>query len=369
MSARQPIRERRPVKTVYRLLLALVTAAVISGCGYVPYQSEAVQGALFVRDLDPIATLGPAEYPGAEEDELAAPEEYHPAVSFSRRGFAVIRQENDLSILHVSDTSAAQIGSLGIAGTQLAERYVARAINSGEPPEESVSPLLLIAVDGEGGVEGSFGPARFFDDRGEISSVSLPGLLTDAFGGEEPAIVGAYAYASESAEDRLAVLARDRDSASFREAHFSLTAGGAISGPEYPAEGIFSLANLTDDVRIYNGGFVHDPNLGYSYFTVKDDDTYITYRWVAANPGESREEFAIQGIVDYATPEGTVVTREGGTLRRYDEAGAVVEESEAGKVFPAGLYWNDAQVQELFADIGVSRGIPDNTITVELLAR
>lgn len=358
-------------QTVYYAALLATLALLLSGCGIVPYDEEAVQGAIFAEELEQIAEIGPARFDvgSTEDDNFPEPREFHPTLPLGESGYAVYFEHRNIYIYFVEGSSSEEVSENRIEGEQLAAPYVARVVNGGVNNSLTEEPLVLLRNESEG-----FGWAQIYDRNGFVADVDLRSLLSsdpgNPFAPDDVVIVGAYFRSIDGSTDELALLARRWDAASFKEAYLTVTADGTIAVSAWPGGGTFNLPNLTDDITIYNGAFVRDPVSGFNYFTVQDDFTYITYRWNQNNPGTTLTQISVgNGIVSHATLNGTLMVDQGEELLEYDTDLTVVNTFRPGTVTPVGLYWNGAAVEELYSAVGVSRGIPSATILAQLFRR
>lgn len=352
------------------LLLSASFVLLLSGCGIVPYDEESVQGAIFAEDLKQIAEIGPAtfEADSTDDDNFPKPKEFHPTLPLGESGYAVHYESHDVYIYFVDGSSGEEVGNSQIDGEQLAEPYVARVINAGVDNSLGDEPLVVLTNNFDG-----LGWAQVYDRNGFLTEVDLFSILSGSPGNPFPsglAIVGAYFRSIDGTTDELALLARQLDAASFKEAYLTVTANGTITFSSWAGGGTFNLPNLTDDITIYNGAFVRDPVSGFNYFTVQDDYEFITYRWNQNNPGTTLTEISVgNGIVSHATLNGTLMVEQGEKLLEFDTDGNVVNSFRPGTVTPIGLYWTGGAVQELYSAVGVSRGIPSATILAQLFRR
>lgn len=362
--------QRREVGLFLRGILGTATlAALLStlGCGLVPYDEDSLKGYLFSQELSKIAEIGPAAFEAEsdnDEDRMPQPQELHPTFPFGESGYAIWFASNQLQVYHIDGTSSQQITQQWVGDRQLARPFVARVANVDDPATPTENPLLLAPF------QDGFNQLQVYENGGFVDEVNLTELLTAAgFAIANPRIVGIYFRSVDDTAEEIAVLAREENTASFKEAYFALGANGTISGPTVPGGGTFTLPNLTDDIIIYNVAFVRDPVNGFNYLTVQDDFDYITYRWEEDNPVVSRTEIPLGGIISHATPEGTLMVRRGEKLVEYDSDGGELNSYEPGSIVPLGLYWTGSAVDELYSAVGVSLAIPEARITAEIYRR
>lgn len=362
--------KRNPLS--YLTLLGVLILALPS-CGIVPYDEESLQGALFAEELDQIAEIGPASFDvgTTDDDNFPRPEEFHPTLPLGESGYALYYERREVYVYFLEDSGGEELGRSWVEGEQLAQPYVARVLNAGVDNTITEEALMVLTNNSDG-----FGFAQFYDSNGFLGEVDLRALLLGSSGlanypgWTDLAVVGAYLRSVDGSADELALLARQWDAASFKEAYLTVTGDGTITVSAWTGGGTFNLPNLTDDITIYNGAFVRDPVSGFNYFTVQDDFDFITYRWNQNNPGTTLTEISVgNGIVSQATLNGTIMVDQGEKLVEYDTNLNVVNSFRPGTVTPIGLYWSGSSVEELYSAVGVSRGIPTATILAQLYRR
>ena len=350
---------------VVALLLGSILLGV--GCGLVPYNEESLKGHLFSEELSEVAEIGPASFDADtenDEDRLPRPQELHPTFPFGDSGYAIWNVSNSLYVYYVGGSSSRRLTDQWLNDQQLARSYVARAANVEDPLNPGEKPLLLAPF------QDGFSRIEIHNSGGFVDEINLVDLLTSAgFAITNPRIVGIYFRALDGTSEEIAVLAREDNAATFKEAYFTLDSTGGLAGPVVPGGGTFTLPNLTDDILIYNVAFVRDPVNGFNYLTVRDDFDYITYRWDENNPATSQTEISIGGVISHATPEGTLIVKEGEELVEYDSDGGVLGSYEPGTIVPLGLYWTGSAVDELYSAVGVSLGIPEPRIHAKIYRR
>ncbi len=336
-------------------------------CGLVPYEENGLKGYLFSEELTEIGQIGPSAFEADsnnDENRIPWPQELHPTAPFGSSGYAVWSLSSRVYAYYVGGSSSQELTDQWVEERQVVRPYVARVANVDDPNNPEEKPFLFAPF------QGGFGRIEIYNSQGFVDEINLLDLLGSAgFVITNPRIVGIYFRSIDETREELAVLVREDNAATFKEAYFTLGANATLSGPTVPGGGTFTLPNLTDDIVIYNGAFVRDPVNGFNFLTVQDDYDYITYRWDENNPATSRTELPIDGVVSHATPEGTLMVREGDRLIEYDSSGGVLKSYEPGTIVPIGIYWTGSSVDELYSAVGLSLAIPEARITARIYRR
>ncbi|MFP4330093.1 MAG: hypothetical protein ACOC28_07290 [Alkalispirochaetaceae bacterium] len=351
-------RPARRLGAALQQLLLIGLLPLLIGCYLVPYDEDAVAGALLARELTELAVVGPGGIEFAEDEPPTG--EFFPYLGFGSGGYMTQVSGDTLSIYHFTASGAEQILSTNFETEQTVDPYAAWAVGTGSV---GATPPLFVAEANQ-----YFNNLSAWDPTGLVNETALPPLLSAEFGGEDPNIVGLHFWSEPDGTDVMGVLARRNDASSFKEARFTLNGNGTVSAPTYPAGGIFNLPNLTDDILIYNGSLVVDPDNGLTYFTVQDDENLITYRWSTSDPPATLATITLAGAAQYVRINGTLIARAGSELIEYDSDGGEINRWNAGSVRAIGRYWSGSSVVELLTAVGTASGIPDPSATATLYA-
>lgn len=364
----------RGISHTLRMVGLALFIYLLTACAFVAYDEEMIRTANLIDDLSLVREIGPTSFEGENDAEgnILRPSVYHPVIPPGSGGYLLSRDGDDLLIFHDDGNRISRIGERTIRGNPRTAQYAARVVSVGtidlsREEAESRVPLFLVPyADG-------FQELLLVFPTGEQDSRNLTDVVIDAVGnglGDTPTIVGAHFYAEPAATregitEYLSLLARNRNGSTFREVRVSLTYTADLS-LEFASPSGFALPNVGEDELIENGAYVFDPLNGESYVTVRDGGAVVTYRWTTDNPGADAPA-AIEGTVSYVPMEGGVATVDKETLRRYREGGLSASQN-IGLLEPLGRYWTGSEVLPLFSVVGVSHGLPTDTLSAELFA-